>query len=168
MEGETLIDREDQIRLISESVYRINSQLPDEIKMAILATPPFPFVISDEAKNLGICKDADEFKEDAKTFVTEIRVIFTTIEHKGLARGREFCTKPSNEDDTYRSALDRMVYHGILIMSTETPDDTVDLYEFNRPTSCAEERVVKLTMAGTSILCVGIVVLTIIVYFSLA
>ena len=158
------MDKEDQVRLISDSVYRINPQLPSEIEMIILSVPPMTFVIPEEAIKLGICKDEKSFKEDIKTFAVEMRVIYTTVKHKSFTRGRDFCNNNSHQDDAYRSALDRMIAHGILNISTDEIEHEVSLAE-DEEVKCTDDPMLKRLAACACFFIAGMVIIAFIVYF---
>lgn len=167
MEGDELIDREDQTRLISESVYSVNPLLPEEIKLIILAKPTAMVLISDQTKSLGICKNDDDFKEDMKQYLTEMRIIFTTTDYKGKTRGREFCSTDPEKDDTYRIALERMVHHGILNTSLDPPEESVEIIEDtdDKNKRWFENQKVKFTVSGAIFFLLALVIVAIIIHY---
>lgn len=158
--------REEQIRLITESTYRINSQLPDEVRMPIKADPVILFTISEATKKLDICTDVERFKEDMKTFHKEMRIILMVAEKAGVVRGRDFCeNKQGTTDNAYCSALDRMVYHGILVMTSEPPEETIQLSSDRD--SGNRRGASKCIIFGAALLCLALIVFAAILYLTM-
>src|SRR6185369_252465 len=160
------MSKEEQLQLLVESNYQVNLQLPEEVKMIIMADPPMSFMISDATKSLGICQNGDEFRHDMERFRNEMRIIFTTIEHKGVTRGQEFCGAKTEQDDIYRSALDRMVHHGILIMSTESPEQAASRIAAEEHRSgqgsFLDYPISRFAMAGCGCVCLAVTILILI------
>jgi hypothetical protein len=145
---------DEESRLVPETGFQINPLLPDKLRMFITASPPMIYTANDNTESCGICTDIEAFKSDFVAYRDELRIIFTTAERYKIIHKQDFQTRhagPANEENAerYLAALDRMLYHKILVEITiPMPEETIQLYEPNQRLCPTDKKMVTACVIG--------------------